>query len=56
MLYIDYQSIQFYFGFIPVNGSGRIYPTLTAIPLTPTLHLTRFMASVALVAYIKAQK
>ena len=37
--------IQFWSGFIPVNGGGRIYPTLTAILLTPTLHLTRFKAS-----------
>ena len=38
-------SIQFWSGFIPVNGGGRIYPTLSAIFLTPTLHLARFMAS-----------
>ena len=30
---------------IPVNGGGQIYPTLTAISQTPTLHLARFMAS-----------
>ena len=30
---------------IPLNGGGRIYPTLTAISPTPTLHLTRFKAS-----------
>ena len=28
----------------PVNGSGRIYPTLTAISPTHTLHLPRFKA------------
>ena len=41
------QSIQFWSGFIPVNGDGRIYPTLTAISPTPTpiLHLARFNAS-----------
>ena len=33
-------SIQFWSGFIPVNGGGRIYPSRT-----PTLHLDRFMAS-----------
>ena len=27
------------------EGCGRIYPTLTAISPTPTLHLARFMAS-----------
>ena len=30
---------------IPVNGGGRIYPTLTAITPTPTLHLARFKVS-----------
>ena len=35
--------IQFWSGFIPVNESGRIYPTLPAI--SPTLHLARFFAS-----------
>ena len=39
------QSIQFWSGFIPVNGGGQIYPTLTAISPMPTLHLARFMAS-----------
>ena len=39
------QSIQFWSGFIPINGDGRIYPTLTAISPTPTLNLARFMAS-----------
>ena len=41
------QSIQFWSGFISVNGGGRIYPTLTAISptSTPTLHLARFKAS-----------
>ena len=39
------QSIQFWSGFIPINGNGLIYPTLTAISPTTTLHLTRFMAS-----------
>ena len=37
--------IQFWSRFIPVNEGGRIYPTLTAICPTPTLHLARFMAS-----------
>ena len=32
-------SIQFWSGFIPVNGVGQIYPTLTAITQTLTLHL-----------------
>ena len=31
--------------FQPVNGDGQIYPTLSAIVLTPTLNLARFMAS-----------
>ena len=31
--------------FQPVNGDGQIYPTLSAIFLTPTLNLARFMAS-----------
>ena len=39
------QSIQFWSGFIPVNRGSQIYPTLTAISPTPTLHLTWFMAS-----------
>ena len=39
------QSIQFWSGFIPINGSGWIYPTLTAISPTPTLHVARFMSS-----------
>mgnify|MGYP001793907250 CR=1 FL=1 len=34
-------SIQFWFGFIPVNRVGLIYPTLVAISLTPTLHITQ---------------
>ena len=38
-------SIQFWSGFIPVNGGGWIYPTLTAISPTLTLHLAWFMAS-----------
>ena len=38
-------SIQFSSGFIPINGGGYIYPILTAISLTPNLHLTRFKAS-----------
>ena len=38
-------STQFWAGFIPVNGGGRIYSTLIAISPTPTLHLTRFKAS-----------
>ena len=38
-------SIQFFSGVIPVNGGGRIYPTLTVISPTPILHLARFMAS-----------
>ena len=42
---INHQSVQFWSGFIPVNGSVRIYPTLTAISSTPTLHLVRFKAS-----------
>ena len=29
----------------PINGGGQIYPTLTAISPTPTLHLARFKAS-----------
>ena len=37
--------MQFWSGFIPINGGGQIYPTLEAISPTPTLHLTRFMAS-----------
>ena len=37
--------IQFWSGFIPLNGGGQMYPTLTAISPTPTLHLTRFKAS-----------
>ena len=37
--------IQFWSGFIPVKGGGRIYPTLKAISPTLTLHLARFMAS-----------
>ena len=41
---ISSSSIQFWSGFIPVNRSGRIYPTLAAISLTPTLHLAWFMA------------
>ena len=40
-----YQSIQFWSGFIPVNGGGQIYCTLTAISPTHTLHLARFMTS-----------
>ena len=40
-----YQSIQFWSGFIPVNGGGWIYPTLAAISPAPTLHLARFNAS-----------
>ena len=39
------QSIQFWSGFIPINGGGQIYPTLTAISPTPTLHLTWFKAA-----------
>ena len=31
--------------FIPVNGGGQIYLTLTAISPTSTLHLAQFMAS-----------
>ena len=31
--------------FIPVNGTGQIYPTVTALSPTPTLHLTRFKES-----------
>ena len=38
-------SIQFWCGIIPVNGGGRIYPTLTAIFPTPTLHIAQFKAS-----------
>ena len=39
-------SIQFWSRFIPpINGDGWIYPTLTAISLTPTLHLARFKSS-----------
>ena len=37
------QSIQFWSGFIPINGGGQIYPTLTAISPTPTFHLAQFM-------------
>ena len=37
--------IQFWFGFIPVNGGGRIYPTLTAISPTPILNLAWFKTS-----------
>ena len=37
--------IQFWFRFIPVNRSGQIFPTLTAISPTPTLHLAWFKAS-----------
>ena len=37
--------IQFWSGFIPVNGDGWIYPTLTAISSTPTLHLARLKVS-----------
>ena len=39
------QSIQFWSGFIPINGGGGIYPTLTATSPTPTLHLAQFKAS-----------
>ena len=39
------ESSNFLLGFIPVNGGGQIYRTLTAIYLTPTLHLARFKAS-----------
>ena len=28
---------------MPVNRGGQIYPTLAAIPPTPTLHLARFI-------------
>ena len=38
-------SIQFWSGFILVNGGGQIYPTLAAISPTSTFHLARFMAS-----------
>ena len=38
-------SIPFWSGFVPVNGGGRIHPTLTAISPTPTLHLAQFKAS-----------
>mgnify|MGYP001792961603 CR=1 FL=1 len=38
-------SIQFWSGFIPVNGGDRIHPTLIAISSTPNLHLARFKAS-----------
>ena len=38
-------SSNFWSGFLPINGGGRIYPTLTAIFPTPTLHLARFKAS-----------
>ena len=38
-------SIQFWFGFIPINKGGWIYPTLPAISPTPTLHLAWFFAS-----------
>ena len=31
--------------FIPVNGGGQIYPTLTAISLTPIPYLAQFKAS-----------
>ena len=37
--------MQFWSGFIPINGGGWIYISITAISPTPTLHLTRFMAS-----------
>ena len=37
--------IQFWSRFIPINGDGWIYPTLTAISATSTLHLAQFMAS-----------
>ena len=37
--------IQFWSGFIHVNAGGRIYPTLTAISPTPTLHLARLKIS-----------
>ena len=40
-LYINPVLIRVY----PHIGCGRIYPTLTAITPTPTLHLTWFMAS-----------
>ena len=43
-LYLASLIIQFWSGFIPVNGGGRIYPTLTAISPAPTLHLARFKA------------
>ena len=36
-LYNNYHIlIQFWFGYIPVNGGGQIYPTLPAISPTPT--------------------
>ena len=38
-------SIQFWSGFIPVNGGGWIYPTLIAISPMPTLHFAQFKAS-----------
>ena len=45
LLYHQHHHIQFWSRFIPVNGGGQIYPTLTAISPSPTLHLTRFKAS-----------
>ena len=42
---VSNQSIQFWSGFILVNRSGQIYPTLTTISPTPTLHLAQFMTS-----------
>ena len=44
-LLINQYQFQFWYRFIPVNGGGWIYPTLAAIPPTPTLHLTWFNAS-----------
>ena len=41
----DHSFMQFWSRFIPVNSGGHIYPTLTAISLTPTFHLVPFMAS-----------
>ena len=37
--------IQFWSGLILINWGGQIYPTITAISPTPTLHLALFMAS-----------
>ena len=37
--HLESSPIQFWSVFIPVNGGGRIHPTLTALSPTPTLQL-----------------